>query len=53
MTGPPESVGMLEQAFAHAARLLETNAASCGVQATEILQTVPNHPVALWLLGAA
>jgi predicted Zn-dependent protease len=53
MTGPPESVGTLEQALAHAARLLETNAASCGAQATEILQTVPNHPVALWLLGAA
>jgi predicted Zn-dependent protease len=53
MSGPPESLGTLEQALAHAARLLETDAVACGEQATEILESLPDHPVALWLLGCA
>jgi predicted Zn-dependent protease len=53
MTGPAKSVGTLEQALAHAARLLDTNTAAFAEQATEILRSVVDHPVALWLLGAA
>ncbi len=52
-TGKPSPVGTLEQALAHAARLLETDAVACAGQATEILRSVPNHPIALWLLGGA
>ena len=52
-TGEPSPVGTLEQALAHAVRLLEIDAVACAGQATEILRSVPNHPIALWLLGGA
>jgi tetratricopeptide (TPR) repeat protein len=40
-------------ALKHAARLLESQPAAAAEQANEILRVVPNHPIALLLLGAA
>jgi len=48
-----EPTATLEQALAHASRLLATDPALAGEQATEILRVVDNHPAALLLLGAS
>ena len=48
-----EPTGSLDQALAHASRLLETQPELAGEQATEILKVVPNHPMALLVLGAS
>jgi tetratricopeptide (TPR) repeat protein len=48
-----ETVGTLEVALAHAARLLPHDAAAAEAQAREILKAVGEHPQALRLLGAA
>ncbi|MCE5233919.1 MAG: sulfotransferase [Mizugakiibacter sp.] len=47
------ATGTLEQALAHAARLLDSNPALAAEQATEILAVAAGHPVALRLLAAA
>ena len=43
----------VDVALAHAARLLATDPALAGEQATEILRVVDGHPMALLLLGAS
>lgn len=48
-----DASGTLEQALAHASRLLESNPAMAAEQAAEILKVVENQPVALRLLAAA
>ena len=48
-----EPKGTLATALAHAARLLAADPALAEVQSREILKVVPDHPEALWLLGAA
>ncbi|HEY0651418.1 sulfotransferase [Phenylobacterium sp.] len=48
-----ETVGTLEVALEHAARLLSVDAAAAEAQAREILKAVGEHPQALRLLGAA
>jgi tetratricopeptide (TPR) repeat protein len=48
-----ETVGTLEVALEHAARLLPVDAAAAEAQAREILKAVPDEPQALRLLGAA
>ena len=48
-----EPTGTLEQALAHANRLLSTDPALAGEQATEILKVVRNHAQATLLLGLA
>jgi len=48
-----ETVGTLEVALDHAARLLPLDAAAAEAQAREILKVVPEHPQTLRLLGAA
>ncbi len=48
-----ETVGTLEVALEHAARLLPVDASAAEAQAREILKAVPDHPQALRLLGAA
>ena len=54
MTGAAaETVGTLEVALEHAARLLAGDPASAEAQSREILKVVPEHPQALRLLGAA
>ncbi|TPG11095.1 sulfotransferase family protein [Rhodanobacter glycinis] len=47
------ATGTLEQALAHAERLLDSDPVLAGVQATEILKVAGGHPVALRLLAAA
>ena len=47
------ATGTLEQALAHAERLLDSDPVLAGVQATEILKVAEGHPVALRLLAAA
>ena len=47
------STGTLEQALAHAERLLDRDPALACEQATEILKAVPGHPAALRLLAAS
>lgn len=47
------ATGTLEQALAHAARLLDGNPVLAAEQATEILAVAEGHPVALRLLAAA
>jgi predicted Zn-dependent protease len=49
-TGPTASV---DNALAHASRLLDADPALAAEQAGEILRIVPGHPVAQMLLGAA
>jgi tetratricopeptide (TPR) repeat protein len=49
----PEPTAPLEQALAHASRLLDVDPALAGAQATEILRVVPDHPVARLLLATA
>jgi len=53
MNHAPEPTASLEVALAHASRLMATDPALAGEQATEILRTVGNHPMALLLLGAS
>ncbi|OHB28444.1 MAG: hypothetical protein A2790_15625 [Phenylobacterium sp. RIFCSPHIGHO2_01_FULL_69_31] len=48
-----ETVGTLEVALEHAARLLPVDASAAEAQAREILKAVPDQPQALRLLGAA
>src|SRR3984957_10469709 len=48
-----EPVGTVDVALAHAARLLERDAALAAEQAGEILKAVPGHPHARLILGAA
>jgi len=48
-----EPVGTVDVALAHAARLLERDAALAAEQASEILKAVPAHPRARLILGAA
>jgi tetratricopeptide (TPR) repeat protein len=48
-----ETVGTLEVALEHAARLLSVDAAAAEAQAREILKAVGEHPQGLRLLGAA
>ncbi|KAF1706124.1 tetratricopeptide repeat-containing sulfotransferase family protein [Pseudoxanthomonas sacheonensis] len=43
----------LETALAHASRLLETDPALAGEQATEIIKAVGDHPMALLVLGVS
>ena len=47
------AIGTLEQALAHAERLLGSDPALAGEQAAEILKVATNHPAALRLLAAA
>ena len=54
MTGAAaETVGTLEVALEHAARLLTLDAAAAEAQAREILRVAGEHPTALRILGAA
>ncbi len=53
MNGAPAPTGTLDQALAHAARLLETRPDLAEEQATEILNVVAGHPVARLVLGQA
>jgi len=48
-----ETVGTLDVALGHAARLLERDAGLAAEQASEILKAVPGHPRARLILGAA
>jgi tetratricopeptide (TPR) repeat protein len=48
-----EPAGTLEQALAHARRLLEADPALAAEQAEEILKVVPNHPPAELILARA
>ncbi len=48
-----EPTASLDQALAHASRLLASDPALAGEQAAEILKVVENHPMALLVLGAA
>ena len=47
------ATGTLEQALAHAERLLDRYPGLAGEQASEILKAIPGHPAALRLLAAA
>jgi tetratricopeptide (TPR) repeat protein len=49
----PESTASLDVALAHAAKLLATDPALAGEQASEILRVVKDHPTAWLLLGAS
>jgi predicted Zn-dependent protease len=53
MSSAPEPVGTLAVALAHAARLLEKSPQLAAEQASEILKSAPNHPLATLLLGVA
>jgi tetratricopeptide (TPR) repeat protein len=53
MSGASEPVGTLEVALAHAGRLLATDPSLAAEQAAEILKVVPEHPVAMLVLGSA
>lgn len=48
-----EPTGSLEQALAHASRLLASDPERAGEQAVEILKVVQNHPMALLVLAAS
>src|SRR3989449_10693985 len=48
-----QSLGSLEVALSHAARLLPAQPALAAEQAAEILKVVPDHPVAMLLLAVA
>jgi tetratricopeptide (TPR) repeat protein len=52
-TGAAEATGTLATALAHTERLLASKPALAETQAQEILKSVPGHPEALLLLGAA
>ena len=53
MNSTSEPVGTVDVALAHATRLLERDAALAAEQASEILKSVPKHPRARLILGAA
>jgi predicted Zn-dependent protease len=53
LTDTSEPVGTVDVALAHARRLLERDARLAQQQADEILKTVPGHPYARLILGAA
>ncbi len=53
MSDPATPTGSLDQALAHAARLLETRPDLACEQAAEILKTVPESPHARLILGQA
>ncbi|MFC5576587.1 tetratricopeptide repeat-containing sulfotransferase family protein [Lysobacter niabensis] len=53
MSQQSEPTATLEAALAHASRLLDTDPALAGEQATEIIRAVGQHPMALLLLGAS
>src|SRR5688572_11157134 len=53
MSEQSEPTVTLEAALAHASRLLDTDPALAGEQASEIIRTVGQHPMALLLLGAS
>jgi tetratricopeptide (TPR) repeat protein len=52
MSAPAEPMGTVEQALAHAARMLESQPDVTAEQAAEVLKAVPGHPVAMLLLAA-
>jgi tetratricopeptide (TPR) repeat protein len=49
----PEEMGSLEEATKNAAQLLDVNPALAAEQAQEILNAIPNHPPAMFLLASA
>src|SRR5438105_15327227 len=51
--GAAQPVGSLDSALAHALDLIEGQPALALEQATEILKTVPGHPIATLLVGMA
>lgn len=53
MSAAPEPTASLDIALAHAARLLDTDPSLAAAQAEEILRTLPGHPTAQLVLGAA
>ena len=53
MNRPAEPTGTIDAALAHTERLLKIDPALAAEQAAEILKVVPNHPLALLLLGSA
>ena len=53
VSNPTPSSASLDQALSHASRLMATDPVLAGEQATEILKTVGNHPMALLLLGVS
>jgi len=53
VSGHSQSLGSLEVALSHAARLLPAQPALAAEQAAEILKVVPDHPVAMLLLAVA
>jgi predicted Zn-dependent protease len=52
-SGAAQPVGSLDVALAHALDLLDQHPALALEQATEILNTVPNHPIATLIVGMA
>jgi tetratricopeptide (TPR) repeat protein len=53
LNGYSQSLGSLEVALSHAARLMSAQPALAAEQAAEILKVVPDHPVAMLLLAVA
>ena len=53
MSTASEPVGTLEVALSHASRLLQTKPTLAAEQANEVLKSVPGHPLARLILGAA
>jgi tetratricopeptide (TPR) repeat protein len=53
MPGVPEPPSGLDTALAHTRRLLQIDPKLAVEQASEILKIVPNHPIAILLLGVA
>jgi len=53
MNRPAEPTGTIDTALAHTERLLQIDPSLAAEQAGEILKAVPNHPLALLLLGSA
>jgi len=48
-----EPTASVDQALAHASRLLAVDPVLAGEQASEILKVIDNHPAALLVLGAS
>src|ERR1700722_16965712 len=53
MQMPAEPIGTVDAALSHARRLLHIDPSLAAEQVGEILKAVPNHPMALLLLGSA
>jgi predicted Zn-dependent protease len=53
MNSPAEPTGSIDTALSHTGRLLQIDPVLAAEQAGEILKAMPNHPVALLLLGSA